>query len=276
MMRRLAILLAGCTAVASSAVPPSSRAEIDADAGAASGIAQCGAQYSASHDPSGLWSRLNSKTPPNIKIITTHVPADGTGTKTRDGDDGIQIFWDPNQNVTKDGITAGPCEVLYHELQHAADDADNISRSVLDDSCSANGTGKDGIPYAEWRAVGAENAYRKSLGLPPRMSYNQTPFGFDKYSSFDDCKKKTSRRRGPPKNRPTRSSAIRIWPPPTACSTTCSRSANSPRSPPATPPPLAFRFAPRRLANPRWPRWCPRWLRAAATNESPSSPKMAP
>jgi hypothetical protein len=204
MIRRLAILLAGCTAVASSAVPPSSRAEIDADAGAASGIAQCGAQYSASHDPSGLWSRLNSKTPPNIKIITTHVPADGTGTKTRDGDDGIQIFWDPNQNVTKDGITAGPCEVLYHELQHAADDADNISRSVLDDSCSANGTGKDGIPYAEWRAVGAENAYRKSLGLPPRMSYNQTPFGFDKYSSFDDCKKKNQPPPGPAK-KPTNS-----------------------------------------------------------------------
>ena len=201
-MRRFAILLAGCTAVASSAVPWSSRAEIDADAGSASGIAQCGAQYSAGHDPSGLWSRLNSKTPPNIKIITTHVPAEGgTGTKTSDGDDGIQIFWDPNQNVHKDGVTAGPCEVLYHELQHAADDADDIPRSVLDDSCSAKGTGKDGIPYAEWRAVGAENAYRKSLGLPPRMSYNGTPFG---PGSFDDCKKKNQPPPGPAK-KPTNS-----------------------------------------------------------------------
>jgi hypothetical protein len=206
MKRRFAILLAGCTAVASSAVPPSSRAEIDADAGSASSIAQCAAQYSAGHDPSGLWSRLNSTTPPKIKITTTHVPADGTGTKTHEDDDGIQIFWDPNQNVTKDGITAGPCEVLYHELQHAADDADDIPRSVLDDSCSANGTGKDkGIPYAEWRAVSAENAYRKSLGLTPlRMSYNQTPFGFDKYSSFDDCKKKNQPPPGPAK-KPTNS-----------------------------------------------------------------------
>ena len=96
--------------------------------------------------------------------------------------------------------------MLYHELQHAADDADDIPRSVLDDSCSANGTGKDkGIPYAEWRAVAAENAYRKSLGLTPlRMSYNQTPFGFDKYSSFDDCKKKNQPPPGPAK-KPTNS-----------------------------------------------------------------------
>ncbi|HUB53540.1 MAG TPA: VWD domain-containing protein [Mycobacterium sp.] len=204
MMRRLAILLAGCTAIAYLAVPQRSRAEIDADAGSAGGIAQCGELYSADHDPSGLWSRLDSKTPPPIKIVTTHVPPDGTGTKTRDGDDGIQIFWDPTQNVTKDGITAGPCEVLYHELQHAADDADDIPRSVLDDSCSANGTGNNGIPYAEWRAVGAENAYRASLGLPPRLSYNKTPFGFDKYSSFDDCKKKNQPPPGPA-NKPTNS-----------------------------------------------------------------------
>ena len=212
MRRRFAILLAGCTAVAASAVLPSSRAEIDADAGSASSIAQCGAQYSAGHDPSGLWSRLNSTTPPKIKITTTRVPADGgAGTKTHEDDDGIQIFWDPNQNVTKDGVTAGPCEVLYHELQHAADDADDIPRSVLDDSCSAKGIGKDkdgkdkGIPYAEWRAVAAENAYRKSLGLTPlRMSYNQTPFGFDQYSSFDDCKKKNQPPPGPVK-KPTNS-----------------------------------------------------------------------
>src|ERR1700744_3825319 len=205
MMRRFAmLLLAGCTAVASPAVAPSSCAEIDADAGSAGGIAQCSAQYSAGLDPSGLWSRLNSTTPPKIKITTTHVPDDGTGTKTHEDDDGIQIFWDPSQNVTKDGITAGPCEVLYHELQHAADDADDIPRSVLDDSCSANGTGNGkGIPYAEWRAVAAENAYRKSLGLTPlRMSYNKTPFGFDKYSSFDDCKKQNQ---PPPAKKPTNS-----------------------------------------------------------------------
>jgi hypothetical protein len=205
MIRRLAVLLAVCTAVVSLAIPQCSRAEIDADAGSANGIAQCGAQYSGGHDPSGLWSRLNSSGTPPIKIITTHVPANGgTGTKTSDTDDGIKIFWDPAQNVTKDGVTAGPCEVLYHELQHAADDADDISRSVLDDSCSANGTGKDGIPYAEWRAVGAENAYRKSIGLDPRMTYNTVPFGFERYSSFDDCKKKHQSAPKPP-NKPTNS-----------------------------------------------------------------------
>jgi hypothetical protein len=187
MMRRLAILLAVWTAIAYLAVPQYSRAEIDADAGSANGITLCGMLYSAGHDPSGLWSRLNSSATPPIKIITTHVPTDGTGTKTTDTDDGIQIFWDPSLDITKDNVTATPCEVLYHELQHAADDADDVPDSVLDDSCSAAGTGKDkGIPDAEWRAVAAENAYRKSFGLPPRTSYNGKKFGFD---SFDDCKK---------------------------------------------------------------------------------------
>ena len=186
-MRRLAILLAVCTAIAYLAVPVCSRAEIDADAGSANGISLCGMLYSAGHDPSGLWSRLNSNATPPIQIVTTHVPTNGTGTKTTDTDDGIQIFWDPSHDVTKDGVTATPCEVLYHELQHAADDADDVPDSVLDDSCSAEGTGPDkGIPNAEWRAVAAENAYRQSFGLPPRTSYNNKQFG---PGSFDDCKK---------------------------------------------------------------------------------------
>lgn len=199
MMRRLAILLAVGTAIAYSAVPPCSRAEIDADAGSAHGITLCEIPYSAGHDPSGLWSRLNSNATPPIQIITTHVPTtDGTGTMTTHTDDGIQIYWDPSHDIVKPTDMSGnelvltPCEVLYHELQHAADDADKVPDSVLDDTCSANGTGMDengkekGIPYAEWRAVAAENAYRASFGLPPRTRYNGTPFG---PGSFDDCKK---------------------------------------------------------------------------------------
>lgn len=212
MMRRLAILLAVCSVIAYLAVPQWSRAEIDADAGSANGVTLCGMLYSAGHDPSGLWSRLNSNATPPIKIITTHVPTDGTGTKTSYTDDGIQIFWDPSHDVVKptdvngSQLVSTPCEVLYHELQHAADDADNIPDSVLDDTCSANGTGKDkngkekGIPYAEWRAVAAENAYRASFGLPPRTSYNGTPFG---PGSFDDCKK--SQPPPGPANKPTNS-----------------------------------------------------------------------
>jgi hypothetical protein len=179
MMRRIAVLLALCTAIGYMSVPQRSRAEIDADAGSANGIALCGSLYAAGHDPSGLWGRLNDPAKPPIKIITTQVPPNGTGTKTRNDDDGIQIFWDPTHDITKDGITATPCEVLYHELQHAADDADDVPRPDLDDSCN-------GIPNAEWRAVAAENAYRASFGLPPRKSYNGKPFGSD---SFDQCKK---------------------------------------------------------------------------------------
>jgi hypothetical protein len=179
MMRRPALLLAVFTAIGCVFVPPRSQAEIDADAGSANGIALCGQLYSAGHDPSGLWGRLNNPAAPPIKITTTQVPTNGTGTKTRNDDDGIQIFWDPTHDITKDGITASPCEVLYHELQHATDDADNTPRPDLDDSCN-------GIPNAEWRAVTAENAYRKSFGLAPRKSYNGKQFGSD---SFDDCKR---------------------------------------------------------------------------------------
>lgn len=187
MMRRIAIVLAVCTAIAYTAVPQRSHAEIDADAGSANGIELCGMLYAKGHDPSGLWSRLNSPTTPPIKIITTDVPPDGTGTKTRNDDNGIQIFWDPTRDVSKDDITATPCEVLYHELQHAADDADNVPDSTLDDACpKANDKGEGGIPYAEWRAVEAENAYRASWGLPPRKSYNGTDFP---PGSFEDCKK---------------------------------------------------------------------------------------
>ena len=99
MMRRLAIVLAVCAAITCSAVPQVSRAEIDADAGAANGVTLCGMLYSAGHDPSGLWSRLNSKATPPIKIIATQVPTDGTGTVTKDNDDGIQIFWEDTPSL---------------------------------------------------------------------------------------------------------------------------------------------------------------------------------
>ena len=188
MTRRIAVVLAVCTAITYAAVLPRSHAEIDADAGSENGITLCDKLYSTGgHDPSGLWSRLNSKATPPIKIITTDVPPDGTGTKTRNDDNGIQIFWDPTRDVSKDGITATPCEVLYHELQHAADDADNVPDSTLDDACpKPDAKGDGGIPYAEWRAVAAENAYRASWGLPPRTSYNGTDFP---PGSFEDCKK---------------------------------------------------------------------------------------
>ena len=190
MMRRLALLLAVCTAIGYVSVPQRSRADIDADAGSANGIALCGQLYSAGHDPSGLWGRLNNPASPPIKIITTKVPTDGTGTKTHDDDDGIQISWDPTHDITKDGITATPCEVLYHELQHAADDADNDAGNGPDHDDSCNG-----IAAAEWRAVAAENAYRAGFGLLPRKSYNGKQFGSD---NFDDCKKNQPPP-GPPK-----------------------------------------------------------------------------
>src|ERR1700709_900339 len=121
MMRRLAVLLAVFTAIGCVCAAPRSQAEIAAAAGSANGIALCGRLYAAGHDPSGLWGRLNNPAVPPIKITTTQVPTNGTGTKTRNDDYGIQIFWDPTHDITKDGITASPCEVLYHELQHAAD-----------------------------------------------------------------------------------------------------------------------------------------------------------
>ncbi|WIM89312.1 VWD domain-containing protein [Candidatus Mycobacterium wuenschmannii] len=187
MIRRLATALAVCVAIGSLALPQRSRADIIADTGSANGIALCGKLYAAGHDPSGLWGRLNGPGTPPVKIITTRVPTNGAGTGTRDDADGIQIFWDPTHDITKDGVTSTPCEALYHELQHAADDVDKLPDSFLDDSCSAKGTGPGkGIAKAEWRAVAAQNAYRASFGLPPQLSYHGTPFG---PGTFDDCKK---------------------------------------------------------------------------------------
>ena len=84
----------------------------------------------ATTDPAGLWRQSNGPGTPPVQIETTDVGADGAGTGTSVVDGHVIIYWDPGQVVTKDGITASPCEVLYHELQHAADDRPNgIPRS---------------------------------------------------------------------------------------------------------------------------------------------------
>ena len=159
------------------------------------------------------------------------------------GDSYIRYLNDHGHDITKDGVTATPCEVLYHELQHAADDTDNNAGNGpdLDDTCN-------GISQAEWRAVTAENAYRAGFGLPPRKSHNGKQFGSD---NFGDCKKNQPPPGPAKKNHPTRRSAIRTWRPP--------------RSARRTAPPPVLRFERRRFPGRSWRHWYPRWPRAAAT-----------
>lgn len=186
MKRRLCAVLAACalTAGAGSAIP-AAPAEVAADAGAAAGLARCATVF-GSTDPTGLWRESSGPGSPSVQIETTDVDADGAGTGTSVVEGQVIIYWDPDQVITKDGITASPCEVLYHELQHAADDGPNgLPRNELNETCN-------GIPYAEWRAVGAENMFRRATGLGNREKYNGNAFG---PGSFQDCKKEEERKK---------------------------------------------------------------------------------
>jgi hypothetical protein len=177
----MCIAVPGLAGVASA--PPTARAAIDAGAGTAAGLDQCGEVFTTT-DPAGVWSKVNDPNSPVVKVVKVTVPENGNGTKTHrpDGpDDSIIIYWDPNRTVVSDGLRSSPCEVLYHELQHAADDQDGIPDSTLDEQCN-------GIANAEWRAMEAQNKLRKALGEQQmRTSYHGKPFGSD---SFDECKRK--------------------------------------------------------------------------------------
>ena len=195
-MRRLAATaVAACIAVAGLAgvvsAPPTARAAIDAGAGTAAGLDQCGELFTTT-DPAGVWSRVNDPNSPVVKVVKVTVPVNGTGTKTHRPDgpgDPIVIYWDPNRTVVLDGVSSSPCETLYHELQHAADDQDGIPDSTLDEKCN-------GIANAEWRAMEAQNKLRKALGEKQmRTTYHGKPFGSD---SFDECKQKQQQKQKPP------------------------------------------------------------------------------
>ncbi len=187
MKRRLAVGLAAAIAIAGSqvgtAAAPLARAAIVADSATADALADCGTFFSQpGHDPARLWERLSKPGGPDIQVKWLPVNEDGAGTGTgRRNNGGSRIFWDHTHDVVRDGVTSSPCEVIYHELQHAADNANKeLNDSALNDTCN-------GIQNAEWRAVGTQNALRRALHLPERQSYDGEKFGSSK--SFDECKK---------------------------------------------------------------------------------------
>ncbi len=163
--------------------PPGAHAAIDAGAGTAGRLDECGELFTTT-DPAGVWSRVNDPNSPVVKVVKVTVPENGNGTKTHRPDgpnDPIVIYWDPNRTVVLDGLSSSPCETLYHELQHAADDQNGIPESTLDEECN-------GIANAEWRAMEAQNKLRKALGEKQmRTTYHGKPFGSD---SFGECKQK--------------------------------------------------------------------------------------
>lgn len=179
MKRYSCAVVAVCVTAIAARVLPAAMADVTADSGSEPGLAACEKVF-ATTDPAGLWRQSNGPGTPPVQIESTDVDADGAGTGTSVVDGHVIIYWDPSQVVTKDGITASPCEVLYHELQHAADDQPNgIPRSDLDETCN-------GVKYAEWRAVAAENMFRRATGLGDRKTYNGGKVG---PGSFQDCKK---------------------------------------------------------------------------------------
>ena len=180
----------GLAGVASA--PPAAHAAIDAGAGTAGRLDECGELFTTT-DPAGVWSRVNDPNSPVVKVVKVTVPENGNGTKTHRPDapnDPIVIYWDPNRTVVLDGLSSSPCETLYHELQHAADDQNGIPESTLDEECN-------GIANAEWRAMEAQNKLRKALGEKQmRTTYHGKPFGSD---SFGECKQKQQQKQKPPK-----------------------------------------------------------------------------
>lgn len=186
MRRQVPATLAVCLVLAAASAPAASRAAIDAGAGTAAGLDQCGEVFTAA-DPAGVWSKVNDPNSPVVKVVKIDAQPDGTGTRTHRPDgpnDPIIIYWDPNRTVKVDNISSNPCETLYHELQHAADDQDGVPDDDLDEQCN-------GIANAEWRATGAQNKLRKALGEQQmRTSYHGKSFGAD---SFDDCKQQQQR-----------------------------------------------------------------------------------
>lgn len=180
MKRRSCAVVAVCAlTVIGGNAKPTALADVTADSGAEPGLAACEKVF-ATTDPTGLWRQSNGPGTPPVQVETTDVGPDGAGTGTSVIEGQVIIYWDPDQVITKDGITASPCEVLYHELQHAADDGPNgLPRSELDNTCN-------GVKYAEWRAVAAENMFRRATGLGDRKTYNGGNVG---PGSFQDCKK---------------------------------------------------------------------------------------
>ena len=148
-MRLRLIAAAAVTAMLGGVVSaaPGAHALLVPDAASAQAVKQCGVLFSMpDNDPSGLWTRMNDPNGPVVIIKFEPVPEDGKGTRTgvpNEGDD-IRIVWDHTHDIKLDGITSGPCEALYHEFQHAADDEDEVPD--LDETCNE-------ITKAEWRAV---------------------------------------------------------------------------------------------------------------------------
>lgn len=182
MRRQLTIGVTAAVAIVSmhaNSVPAG--AAIDADSETAAAVRSCGELFSRpGNDPSGLWKRLSQPGGPVVKVRFKSVPNNGAGTGTgRVGKDGSRIFWDPTHDIVVDGVVAGRCEVLIHELQHA-DDNSKLSDDELNKKCN-------GIPNAEWRAVAAQNALRRALGKTSmRKSYHGKKFDAP---SFDNCRK---------------------------------------------------------------------------------------
>ena len=125
-------------------------------------------------DPSMIIDWIN-KTDKLIVIAKGVVPRGATYTpKPQDatnkvGADSI-ISWDPGSTAPySDGTAANACAELYHELFHAF----QISRGEQKPGLCLSGNGT--IEQTELDATRAENAYRKSQGLPQRTGYGGVP-----------------------------------------------------------------------------------------------------
>ena len=135
----------------------------------------------ATGDPAGIMPGVVSVDTPSIFFIPT--TGESTSRSTPSGT--TLIEWNPNdRSELQPGVPQVPCATLYHELFHAWEAGRGESS---DEACEATrtGVGKKGAPITidEVQASLAENAYRRTHGLPARTQYDGHPLP----RSVDDC-----------------------------------------------------------------------------------------
>ena len=173
------LVLLACAVTHSAASAPSASATVTVSPSLASAYAACSAIFNApGGDPAHILPTLNGSTT-NVSI---EVPKPGRANgATENGDDpipgwGSVVFWNPAEvpdYYKYDGPTS-PCASLYHELDHAYQDATGGQNQQYCWIAGPNGVLRNtGIRSNEVQATQAQNLLLQHLGLDTRGYYGE-------------------------------------------------------------------------------------------------------
>ena len=175
------LVLLACAVTHSAVSAPSASATVTVAPSLSSAYAACSAIFNApGGDPAHILPTLNGSGT-NVSI---EVPKPGRANgATENGDDPIPgwgsiVFWNPNENpdyyLYPADAPASPCASLYHELDHAYQDATGGQNQQYCWIAGANGALRNtGIRSNEVQATQAQNLLLGHLGLPTRGYYGE-------------------------------------------------------------------------------------------------------